>query len=134
MNDKTQTDAILLDLSKRRAASFVCNDFSRRSSVTAMLQSLGWTSLERRRMETKATMMYRIVNDLIAIPFKPYLQSAIHSSHKFVQPVTRIDCYKNSFSPSAVRIWNSIPFQHHRQLQSCCGFPWSHQGLGLQCF
>ena len=60
-------------------------------------------------METKATMMYQILNDLIAIPAKPYLQSAIRSAHKFTQPATRIDCYKHSFFPSAVRIWNSIP-------------------------
>ena len=59
--------------------------------------------------EAKATMMYRVVNDLIAIPAKAYFQPAVRSAHRYIKPATRIDCFKHSFFPSAVRVWNSIP-------------------------
>ena len=98
-----------IEMVQRKAARFVCNDFSRHSSVTSMLHNLGWPSLERRRKEAKAVMMYRIVNSLIAIPTSPYLMTATRSEYKFVQPPTRIDNYKFSFFPSAVRTWNSLP-------------------------
>ena len=55
-----------IEMVQRRAAWFVCSNISRRCSVTAMLQSLGCATLERRRTEARATM-YRIVNDLIAV-------------------------------------------------------------------
>ena len=58
---------------------------------------------------SKAVMMYRIVNSLIEIPTSPYLMPATRSEYKFVQPPTRIDNYKFSFFPSAVRTWNSLP-------------------------
>ena len=35
---------------QRRAASFVCNNHGRQNSVTAMMNSLGWPSLEQRSM------------------------------------------------------------------------------------
>ena len=98
-----------IEMVQRRAARFVCSNFNRRCSVTAMLQSLGWATLERRRKEAKATMMYRIVHGLIAIPAEAYLQPAVRSAHRHIQPATRINCYKHSFFPSAVRVWNGIP-------------------------
>ena len=38
------------------------------SSITSMLQTLQWPTLAEGRARIKATMMYRIVNGLIAIP------------------------------------------------------------------
>ena len=32
-----------------------------------MLQQLGWPTLERRRSEAKATMMYKIINNLVQV-------------------------------------------------------------------
>ena len=35
-------------------------------SVTAMIQQLNWPTLEQRRYEAKAIMMYKILTDLVA--------------------------------------------------------------------
>ena len=102
------------------------------NSVTAMLQSLGWATLERRRTEAKATMMYRIVHGLIAIPAEAYLQPAVHTAghpHRLLQalllPIGRESV---EWHP-----WHCYPVQYHRQLQGCRRHPWTRQGIERQC-
>ena len=58
---------------QRRAARFCCNDYHRTSSVTLMLQELGWEDLQSRGDQNKATMMYRIANNLVVFPAGQYL-------------------------------------------------------------
>lgn len=53
-----------LEMVQRRSARFVMGDFNRMSSVSAMLHHLQWPTLQQRRAENKAIMMYRIVNNL----------------------------------------------------------------------
>ena len=60
-------------LVQRRAARFCHYDYRRTSSVTSMIQNLGWEELQHRREQCKTIMMYRIVNDLIDIPAENYL-------------------------------------------------------------
>ena len=62
-----QTDANRLEKVQRRCARYVCNDFSRYSSVTEMLESLQWDTLAERRAKAKAVMMYRIRHDQVDI-------------------------------------------------------------------
>ena len=59
-----------------RAARFCQNDYRRTSSVTSMIQNLGWEELQYRREQCKTVMMYRIINNLVDIPAEKYL---IHS-------------------------------------------------------
>jgi hypothetical protein len=40
----------------------------RSSSVTAMMESLKWTPLAERRRELRLILLFKIVNDLVAIP------------------------------------------------------------------
>ena len=58
---------------QRRAARFVTNDYNYTSSVTAMMRALEWESLQQRRQEAEADMMYRIVNSLVDIPPQHHL-------------------------------------------------------------
>ena len=83
------------------------------SSVTSMIQNLGWEELQHRREQCKTIMMYRIVNDLIDIPAENYL---IHSGTttrghgtRFLVPYCSVNAYKSSFFPSTIRLWNSLP-------------------------
>ena len=46
----TAKDISAIESTQRRAARFVFNDFSRDSSVSAMLADLNWQSLEERRI------------------------------------------------------------------------------------
>ena len=52
---------------QRKAARFVCNDYYRYSSVSDMLQQLGWPTLECQRLEARATMVYNITNNLVQV-------------------------------------------------------------------
>ena len=46
---------------QRRAARWTTSDFSTRSSVTAMLEKLGWRSLQQRRADARLCLFYRVV-------------------------------------------------------------------------
>ena len=48
-----QKDILKLESVQRRSARFVLNDYARLSSVTNMLQRLGWSTLEQRRNSLK---------------------------------------------------------------------------------
>ena len=71
-----------IEMLQRRAARWVCNDFSY-SSVTEMLDNLGWRSLELRRYDARIAMFYKIVYGLVAIPVqscfeRPSVQTRHH--------------------------------------------------------
>ena len=108
----TQVSINKLEMVQRRAARFVHRDYSRYSSVQPMLTNLGWETLQERRSKAKATMMYRIVNNLIDIPGDPYLiptQSTTRGhNQKFHNPYCRSTPMLHSF-PSGIRIWNALP-------------------------
>ena len=59
---------------QRRAARFVTGDHRYTSSVTAMTESLSWETLQHRRQQAKAIMMFRIVHVMVAIPAFQNLQ------------------------------------------------------------
>ena len=64
-----ETEKGELEKIQRRGARFVFNDYSRTSSVTAMLSKLDWVPLTERRRDARLTMMFKI----IAIPAEEYL-------------------------------------------------------------
>ena len=46
-----------LEMAQRHAVRFVCNNFNRTASVTAMLNHLNWPTLERRRNQAKPKLL-----------------------------------------------------------------------------
>jgi hypothetical protein len=60
-----------LEMVQRRTARFVKNDFSRQSSVTEMVNSLHWTTLQKRRDMARVTMLYKIKHDLVDVTPDP---------------------------------------------------------------
>ena len=55
-----------LEMVQRRAAR-ILSDYSRYSSVTTMLETLGWSSFEQRRAESRLCLFYKIVHSLVAV-------------------------------------------------------------------
>ena len=53
---------------QRRGTRFVQKDYQRASSVTAMMNELGWKPLAHRRREQRLTLLIKIINGLVAIP------------------------------------------------------------------
>ena len=98
---------------QRRAARFVTNNYNTTSSVTAMMEQLQWESLQQRRMRAKVVMTYRILHSLVAIPSSPYfhhLGAATRGhSYRYRVPYSRTTIHKESFIPSAIRLWNQLP-------------------------
>ena len=88
----------------RRAARFVFQDYRHTSSVTNMLHILQWPTLEKKRVASRAIMIFKISNGLIDIPVEPPIftsNNLLTRGHqqKFIQLPTRTDAYLNSFSP-----------------------------------
>ena len=53
-------------------------------------------------------ILYGLVN--ISITLTPCQQLATHGhGHRFVTPFARTDTYLNSFLPSTINLWNSLP-------------------------
>lgn len=112
-NKKKQIEQV-----QRNAARFVKNkpyNLEKPESVTSLIQEMKWNTLEQRRIWTDATLMYKVVNQLIAIPtiYLPSLATVrgTRNSHcvKFVPPHCRINIYKHSFFPRTIQYWNTLP-------------------------
>ena len=101
-----------LEKVQRRAARYVCAVYVQKAPVTDMQKTLEWDTLEIRRCKSVATMGYKIVNRLVAIP-ATQLNLAKDSTRgngmAFIQISTFTNFYKYSFFPALVKIWNSLP-------------------------
>jgi len=107
-------DINALDRVQRRAARYVTNRFHNTSSVTEMLNGLGWESLQNRRIKFKLCMAYNAIHNNCAFPIHNYIQfsdSNTRHSHPFsvLIPYARVDVYKFSFIPSFGIHWNTLP-------------------------
>ena len=109
----TDTETSKIEMVQRRAARFVSNDYRRTSSVTEMISTLGWDTLQKRRDLARLSMMYRIEHHLVDIPVEPYLTPSTsmtrgHDS-RFFQIRTSNTTYQQSFFPRTVILWNQLP-------------------------
>ena len=99
---------------QRRASRWVTHDYSSYSSVTQMIDTLGWRSLEQRRADARLIMFYKIVHGLAEIPLSSYIHTqtrmtrTTHPCH-FIQIQTTANYYKYSFFPLAIVQWNNLP-------------------------
>ncbi len=58
-----------LEMVQRRAARFVMNEYRQTSSITEMLNQLGWSELSQRQQEARLTLLFKIVKGLVAVEF-----------------------------------------------------------------
>ena len=58
----------MLEQVQRRAARYVCHRHHNTSSVSDMMNTLNWHTLQERRLKTRLQMFYKIVNQEIVIP------------------------------------------------------------------
>ena len=107
----TEDNIQKLEMIQRRAARFVCKDYSRTSSVTTMLNQLGWQSLRERRAQAKVTMMYKIIHQTVDVTSTALSKTVgvRGHSHRYLVPFARTLIYQKSFFPDTIRLWNSLP-------------------------
>ena len=86
-----------------------------RDSITSMLSSLGWPSLQLRRKCARLTLLFKFLHNFMVISPEylpvPSLVTTTRANHdfKFLHYQTSIDCYKFSFFPRMVPEWNALP-------------------------
>ena len=109
----TQNSKKQLEMVQRRAARAVAGDFKTTSSTTQMMKDLGWPTLEERRKRQKVTVFYRLLNGLVEMESTTLIPSQNRSTrghkNKFILPHSRLQTHQQSFFPSTIRLWNSLP-------------------------
>ena len=110
----TNSDTLKLEKVQRQAARYVTSDYKRSSSVTEMIRELKWPSLSTRRTVSRLTMVYKILNGLVAIPPDEMFTIRMTSTRKkhnltlqTYQPRGNID--KFAFAQRSILDWNSLP-------------------------
>ena len=82
-----QKDIDSLERVQRKAARFCCNNYQPTASVTAMIQDLGWKTLESRRTMTRLTLLYKMSRGEIDIDtdsfLRPHAESRTRASHSY---------------------------------------------------
>ena len=93
------------------------SDYRRTSSVTAMLQELGWSDLADRRRDLRLALLFKITHQYVAVPAQSL--DLRHSSrdlrdkhdlcyHTFTSKSTTTEEFTNSFIPRTVLSWNLL--------------------------
>ena len=63
-----QEDYDSIELAQRKAARWVTSSYDRRTGVTKLLKDLLWDSLKERHQQQRLVLMYKILNDQVAVP------------------------------------------------------------------
>ena len=90
------------------------HDFRSTTSASELVTKLDLDTLKLRRTAAKATTMYKVVNGLVeATPeretFIPAGRNLRGHNQKFRTPYCQTEIMKNTFYPSAISLWNSLP-------------------------
>ena len=101
---------------QRNAARFVKRDYSMHSnSVTKMMNDLNWRHLQLRRRDSRLVLLYKIINNLVAIPTDNHLSYKsqnynLRTSNKkqIHTKSTNVDNFKYSFFPRTIKEWNNL--------------------------
>jgi hypothetical protein len=104
-----------LEKIQRKAARFIFQDFRRRSSPTQMMARLGWKPLSMRRKFHKLCLFFKIFHGQVRIDRNDYFEllSVRRTRRRHNLVVRPLFCrtvsFKDSFFPSAIEAWNSLP-------------------------
>ena len=106
-------DKARIERVQHRAARYVYNTYSRYSSVTAMLQSLDWETLESRKFNMHLCIIYKAYYNMAMFPLLDYATPVTLQTQgnniKFILPHCSKDVFTHCFLPAALRGWNAIP-------------------------
>ena len=100
---------------QRRAARWTLSDYNRYSSVSNMLKQLQWSSLEKRRSDSRLCMFYRILHDPnLPIEIPHYIIPTQYPTrndhpHHYILPYASTTYYQQSFFQRTVKEWNNLP-------------------------
>ena len=89
-------------------------DRDRHTSVSPIKLSLGWCTLQERRLVNRLSTFHKSVHkhhrlELPLYVIKPPRTSKNHHSHSFQNNRAQSDQYLHSFLPRTIRTWNLLP-------------------------
>ena len=97
-----------IEMVQRRAARFVTGDWRTTSSVTALIKTLKWQTLEQRRRQSRLIFLHKYCHKAIDITEPIAVRGrGVNINYQAINP--RLRCYDSSFTPSTVRDWNVMP-------------------------
>ena len=107
----TKRNTNKIEMFQRRCARYVTGNFDRTSSVTSLLNSLIWPTLEERRRQYRLTVMYRILHNQVDINWQSFLTKTLSctsgNSYRFFVPLCKNHVYASSFFHRTSKDWNN---------------------------
>lgn len=91
------------EMVQRRAAGYACNRYHNTGSITDMLNTLHWPSLQQRILKTRLIMFYKIVQHIVEVPSDLLIYVPTDNRARQIHPqtyrhlLTLKDCYKCYF-------------------------------------
>ena len=103
----------LIEMVQRRAARFVCNDYSMESSVTKMLNELKLMDLRHRRKIARLSLFFKIDTGASQLVLPSEFTRKENRRTDNGKAYTHISCrshpFFGSFYPKTIRDWNALP-------------------------
>ena len=97
-----------IEMVHRRAARFVTGDWRTTSSVTPLIKTLQWQTLEQRRRLSRLIFLHKYCHKAIDITGPIAVRGrGVNINYQAINP--RLRCDDSSFAPSTVRDWNVLP-------------------------
>ena len=87
-NPWTERNVQMVENIQRQAARFVMRDYRRESSVTSMLNTLCWNTLQQRRLLYQAEMMHKIHHGFVNINVPHHLTTVASSQRLHMHELT----------------------------------------------
>jgi len=92
---------------QRKAARFCINNYCRESSVTELIETVGWDLLQLRHKQARLSFLCKLSNNLIDINLENLLsrnyELRTRRSHVYKVPMAKIDTFKFSLFPRTFR-------------------------------
>ena len=105
-------DSQKLEKVQRSASRYVFNNYIRTpGTVTSLLQSLQWDTLEKRRESSRLAMIYKIENELVDLNPSCFYNKADSRTRgiKIFQERPCKSVFCDSFFPKTLSQWNKLP-------------------------
>ena len=104
LNPRQKTLSQKIESVRRSAARYVCNNYN--YSVTSMLKSLNWLTLEYRRDHSSIMYFYKIRNVLVHVDHHHLIPTR---NLNYLIPHSNTQYHSNYYFPRTIRLWNSLP-------------------------
>ena len=116
-NPYTDSDVKRLEQIQKNAARFVCYNYNITKRTSSLVTSLGWDTLEYRRLFNQSVLFYKFHNNLVNCQTPSPVKStdkitSTHGSHQltYCQLQANVSVFNYSFFPRVTRVWNLLPY------------------------